>query len=130
VDGELNHVAPCGAAEAWCEQAPNWRFLRAATLAEARLDDVCVTDLAGAAGISTVHLNSLFRRTTGFSPHQWILRRRLQRAGALLADGGLSVTDIAYQCGFATSQHLATSFRKQFGMTPTRYRRLARAGLA
>lgn len=72
--------------------------------------------------LSTTHLANLFREGTGDPPHCWLMRRRFEQACELLAKPDLGITDIAHQCGFASSQHLATVIRKQLATTPTAYR--------
>lgn len=102
----------------------DWRLRRAIEYLEANLDgDVRLEDVAAVAGLSTTHLANLFRAGTGESPHRWLMRRRFDRACELLGNPSASITDIAHQCGFASSQHLATVMRKRLATTPTAYRR-------
>ncbi|HEY3053203.1 MAG TPA: AraC family transcriptional regulator [Thermoanaerobaculia bacterium] len=61
----------------------------------------------------------VFRELIGVPPHQYLLRRRLQRARALLASG-MSVTDTCYEVGFNNLSHFARSFRRHFGFLPSR----------
>lgn len=61
----------------------------------------------------------VFRELIGLPPHQYLLRRRLQRAHALLASG-MSVTDTCYEVGFNNLSHFARSFRRHFGFLPSR----------
>ena len=56
-------------------------------------------------------------------PHRWLMRRRFERACELLNDPRQSITDVAHLCGFASSQDLATVFRKRLGIAPAIYRR-------
>lgn len=102
----------------------DWRLRRAMEYLEAHLgEDVGLQDLAAVVGLSTTHLANLFRDGTGQPPHRWLMRRRFEQACELLAKPYPSVTDIAHQCGFASSQHLATVMRRQLATTPTAYRR-------
>lgn len=102
----------------------DWRLRRAIEYLEAHLsDDVGLTELAKVVDLSTARLATLFREGTGEPPHRWLMNRRFARALELLADPSLSISDIAYQCGFASSQHLATVTRRQLAITPTDYRR-------
>lgn len=102
----------------------DWRLRRAIEYLEAHLsDDVGLTELAKVVGLSTSRLATLFRDGTGEPPHRWLMNRRFARARKLLGDPSLSITEIAHQCGFASSQHLATVTRRQLGTTPTAYRR-------
>lgn len=102
----------------------DWRLRRAMDLLDARwADDVGLAELAEQAGLSPGHFASLFRRATGLSPHQWLIRRRIAEACAMLGDPRRSVTEVALACGFASSQHFATLFRERMGITPSAYRR-------
>jgi len=64
-----------------------------------------------------------FKRSTGLPPHQYVLRRRVERAKALLLDPGISIADIALRCGFATQSHLTATFNRLTNLTPGEYRR-------
>ncbi len=61
----------------------------------------------------------------GWSPARLILDRRLLRAAALLSDGALPVTDVAFAIGFKSAAHFAQCFREHFGVTPSAFRRNA-----
>lgn len=97
----------------------DWRLRRALEYLEAHLGD----DVAAVVELSTTHLANLFREGTGEPPHRWLMRRRFEQACEMLAKPHLTITDIAHQCGFASSQHLATVMRKRLATTPTAYRR-------
>jgi AraC family transcriptional regulator len=102
----------------------DWRLRRAMEYLEAHLgEDVALHEVATVVGLSTTHLANLFRSGTGEPPHRWLMRRRFEQACELLAKPHLSITDIAHQCGFASSQHLATVTRRHLATTPTAYRR-------
>jgi AraC family transcriptional regulator len=102
----------------------DWRLRRAMEYLEARLgEDVALHEVAAAVNLSTTHLTILFRDGTGEPPYRWMMRRRFEQACELLAKPHLSITDIATQCGFASSQHLATVMRRRLATTPTAYRR-------
>lgn len=80
-----------------------------------------VADLAGVAGISPPHFSRLFRRETGHSPLDYLIRVRIQRSRILLRSGTDSVTSVALKCGFSTPSHFTDCFRKQCGVTPSEY---------
>jgi AraC-like DNA-binding protein len=80
-----------------------------------------VADLAGVAGISPPHFSRLFRRETGHSVLDYLIRIRIQRSRILLRAGTDSVTSVALKCGFATPSHFTDSFRKQCGISPSEY---------
>jgi AraC-like DNA-binding protein len=85
-------------------------------------DELSITVLAGIAQTSAFHFARQFKTLTGTTPHQYILRRRIERAKLLLKDLGLSIADIAIACGFATQAHLTTVFRKEVGVAPGVFR--------
>jgi len=80
-----------------------------------------VADLARVAGISPPHFSRLFRRETGHSPLDHLIRVRIQRSRILLRAGSDSVTTVALKCGFATPSHFTDCFRKQCGISPSEY---------
>jgi AraC family transcriptional regulator len=86
-------------------------------------DDFNMADLSRAIGCSASAIVSGFRTATGFSPWQFVLLRRVERAKRLLTSSQLMMSEIALECGFSSSQHFATTFRKQVGTTPGTYRR-------
>jgi AraC-like DNA-binding protein len=79
--------------------------------------------LAKESGYSRVHFVRMFRAATGHSPHNYLLRLRLDRARELLVSPTLSLTDIALECGFSSHSHLSRVFRQVLGATPSQYRR-------
>jgi AraC family transcriptional regulator len=93
-------------------------------LAHAKIgDELTLADLAGAAGLSTAHFSQLFRKSTGESPHKFVLRLRVEQAKKMLCTPGARVLDVAVACGFKTQQHFARVFRYLCGASPTEYRR-------
>lgn len=80
-----------------------------------------VAGLAAVAGISPPHFSRLFRRETGHSPLDYLIRVRIQRSRILLRAGTDSVTSVALKCGFATPSHFTDCFRKQCGISPSEY---------
>lgn len=81
---------------------------------------------AGEAGLSPFHFLRLFRRVLGVTPHQYLVRSRLRRAARLLADGGNSITEIAYEVGFADLSNFVRSFHRAAGVSPRRFRKAAK----
>jgi AraC family transcriptional regulator len=79
-------------------------------------------DLADCAGLSLSHFSFQFRESTKQSPHQYMLRLRIERSKELLADSRLSVLDVGLEVGFRNQQHFATVFRNSVGVPPSVYR--------
>lgn len=72
--------------------------------------------LAGVVGRSRFHFARLFKATTGETPHQFVVRRRVERAKELLRAG--AIADVAAAVGFASQSHLHAHVRRAFGCTP------------
>jgi len=79
--------------------------------------------LAKESGYSRVHFVRMFRAATGYTPHNYLLKLRVDRVCELLATPTLSLTDIALECGFSSHSHLSRVFRQVLGATPSEYRR-------
>lgn len=84
-------------------------------------EPITVTAVAEQAGTSVRSLQDAFRREAGMSPVQWLRAQRLERAHALLSSGapGLTVTDVAYQCGFFHLGEFGAAFRRRYAVTPS-----------
>jgi AraC family transcriptional regulator len=81
-------------------------------------------ELAALAAISARHFERAFRQSTGFSPHAYVMDRRLHRARGLLTNRPeLTIEQIALQLGFSSSSHFSSAFRRQTRLTPTEFRK-------
>jgi AraC family transcriptional regulator len=85
-------------------------------------DDPSIADLARESGLSSGYFSRAFRQTTGITPHQWLMRRRVERARQLLLGNGLGLADIALVCGFVDQSHFTRVFAKLEGDSPGRWR--------
>ena len=104
-----------------------WQERRAKDYLDANLDgDVSVTMLAEACGLSSTHFSRAFHRTTGASPHQWLLQRRIDKARRLLRDPDAPLADVALNCGFANQSHFTRVFTRLIGISPGQWRRMNR----
>jgi transcriptional regulator GlxA family with amidase domain len=74
--------------------------------------------LAAAAGMSARNLTRVFRKTTGISVREFTTRVRLELAGSLLHDPGLSVEGVARRCGFDSARQLRRLWRAAYGTSP------------
>jgi AraC family transcriptional regulator len=99
------------------------RLRRIRELVHAKMeDDLSLDEMAESAGLSTAHFARMFRKSTGQTPHQFVLRQRIERAKAMLRAPNARVLDVAVACGFKTQQHFAQVFRDVWGLSPTEYR--------
>lgn len=88
---------------------------------------ISLSALAALSGLRPAQFNKLFRTSFGSSPYQYVLRRRVETAKALLRDGKLGVAQIAIEVGFAHQAHFTTMFRRFCGSTPAAYRSALRS---
>lgn len=87
---------------------------------------ISLPDIAAVAGLSASHFKNLFRESVGLPVHQYVIRRRVERAKSLLGEGDLSISEIAFQTGFAHQSHLARHMRRVLGVSPRALRQTLR----
>jgi AraC family transcriptional regulator len=104
-----------------------WQLRRALDFLSVHLSgDPSVAELARECGLSSGYFSRAFRRTTGATPHQWLIRRRVERARELLLGNRLALADIALVCGFVDQSHFTRVFAKLQGQSPGRWRQTNR----
>jgi AraC family transcriptional regulator len=86
-------------------------------------EPLSLDELAAVLGISSSHLKTQFRRATGLPVHQYVIRRRVERARGLLLRTDLPITDIAFEAGFAHQSHMARHVRRVLGVAPAELRK-------
>jgi transcriptional regulator GlxA family with amidase domain len=84
--------------------------------------------LAKIACLSKAHFSRSFKATTGLTPNQFVMNRRLDRAVELLSAADKSLTDIACICGFSDQSHFGRVFKRTLGLTPGAWRRSCMKG--
>src|SRR6266403_2649867 len=99
------------------------RLRRIKELVHAKMEDeLTLCEMAQSVELSTAHFARMFRKSTGESPHQFVLRQRIERAMTMLRADDARVVDVAVACGFKTQGHFARVFRRMCGVGPTEYR--------
>ena len=99
------------------------RLRRVTELVHAKMEnELSLDEMAATAGLSTAHFSQMFRKSMGESPHQFVLRHRVERAQELLRSSEARILDVAIACGFKTQQHFARTFRRMCGVSPSEYR--------
>jgi AraC family transcriptional regulator len=73
-------------------------------------------------GLSGFYFAHAFTAMLGYSPHQYILDRRLSRAHELIANTTSSLAEISYRVGFSSQAHMTSTFCRRFGVSPGRLR--------
>src|SRR5580700_1006607 len=99
------------------------RLRRIKEFVDAKIEDeLTVSEMAQSVELSAAHFSRMFRKSTGESPHHFVLRHRVERAKLMLRAAEGRVLDVAVACGFKTQQHFARVFRRICGVSPTEYR--------
>jgi AraC family transcriptional regulator len=85
-------------------------------------DDVRLDVLADIAGLSQHRFAHNFKRAVGLPPHQFVIRRRLALAKPMLRDTNDTIASVTYALGFGSPSRFTYLFRRETGVTPSRYR--------
>ena len=83
--------------------------------------DISLYEMAQTVGMSMHHFSRLFKQSLDYSPYQYVLKCRVERAKRLLIQKRLSIADVALTVGFSSQSHMTQHFKKQVGVTPKRF---------
>lgn len=101
-----------------------WQVRRVTEHVEAQLGRaIPIAELAGIAKLSSGYFSLAFKVSFGDSPHNFIMRKRVERAQSLMLSTSDSLSEIACDCGLVDQAHLTRLFRKFVGDTPLAWRR-------
>src|SRR5258707_3969560 len=96
------------------------RLRRIKELVDAKIEDeLTLCEMAQAVELSAAYFSRMFRKSTGETPHQFLLRQRLERAKMMLRSVDARELDVAVACGFKSQQHFAQVLRRVCGVCPT-----------
>ena len=117
----------CASTESMAGKRLTSRELRRLTdFVEVNLDrKLCLTELASVAGLSATRLKILFRNSVGMPVHQYVMRRRVEYARALLSTTSTPMSEIALAAGFSHQSHMATTMSRLLGLSPGKISRPA-----
>lgn len=105
-----------------------WQIRKVTSHIEANLDrSIKNEELAALVRLNPSHFGRAFRNSLGEPPHEYVIRRRVERAQGLMLSTDASLSEIALDCGLADQSHLTRLFRRFAGESPRAWRR-ARAG--
>lgn len=111
--------------ERWIGGLPHRALRRVEELISDRLSTAetpSIAELASSAKLSVHHFIRAFKRSTGYTPHQHVMRRRIERAMNMLRRPECSVAQVSGSVGYASPSHFVSSFRRGMGVTPGAYR--------
>ena len=89
-------------------------------------EPLCVEQIASCVNISPRECGRSFKKIVGVSPIQYVIELRIRRAGQLLAETDLPVTEICAFCGFESQSYFSKVFRERLGVSPLAYRKQKR----
>lgn len=93
-------------------------------------ESLTLDEIAAHVHLAPSYLCRIFKRATGYSPMEYAITQRINRAKDLLCGGDLAVSAIARQSGYADAGYFARTFRAHTGMSPSTYRQMSLAGQA
>jgi AraC family transcriptional regulator len=86
---------------------------------------ISVELLAGLANLSVCYFVRAFKQSTGLTPHDYLIRQRVEKTKQMLSATNMPLAEIALAAGFADQSHFARRFRQHVRMSPRDYRWLA-----
>ena len=86
-------------------------------------ENYSIESLAEEFGVSKFNFIKKFKASTNVTPHQFIIKKKLERSKNLLKEVSLSLTDITYMLNFSDQSHFSNSFKKMYGITPHEFRK-------
>lgn len=86
-------------------------------------ENISIDQMAKVAELGVWTFTRHFKSSTGRSPHEYVLDRRVERARRLLAQGLVAIKEVAAACGFSDQAHMTRVFRARLGTTPSRLRK-------
>jgi AraC family transcriptional regulator len=108
--------------ECIARQLPQYKLQQVIDYIDAYLDrDLSLQELSNMVQMSPHYFSKLFKQSTGTTPHQYVIRCRVERAKNLMRQGKLSIAEIATQVGFVDQSHLHRYFKRLVGVTPKNY---------
>jgi transcriptional regulator GlxA family with amidase domain len=113
-DARMSHSPPC---------IPDFAVQKAVEIIEHRYGDrLSLVQLGRETGMSRYRLSHRFSQAVGMSLRKYLLTVRLEHAKDLLADGHVSITEVAQDVGFGDLPRFDKLFRRYTGLTPSAFR--------
>ena len=108
--------------------APSARVERAIKYMDKNFaEPITLDQLAACCHVSRRHFFRLFEQAVGLAPMEYLKKVRLQKAAEMLLTSDCNVTEVAYACGFNDSNYFSSLYHKEFGMSPSQFKRQGHA---
>ena len=88
------------------------------------MEEITLKDIATHVKLSTFHFSRIFKKQTNFSPYQYLISYRINKAKSFLHHTKLSIGDITFKCGFNSAAHFVTTFKKHTGLSIKQFREI------
>lgn len=79
-------------------------------------------ELAHTVGLGNTAFIAQFKESVGQTPHQYVMKARIEKACDLLSKTNIPLSEIAYACGFSDQAHMSSAVKRAMGVTPLNYR--------
>lgn len=86
------------------------------------MEDLSLEWIAEQVHFSSTYVRQIFKQKTGERIMEYVIRKRMEKAGELLKKTNMKIQDVAMSCGYSNQRYFASSFKKYYGCTPTEYR--------
>ncbi|WP_176585621.1 AraC family transcriptional regulator [Priestia megaterium] len=86
--------------------------------------DINLKELAKQVNLTPFHFSRVFKKYTGYSPYEYVINFRINRAKKLLQNTNLSIKEISIVSGFNSDTHFMTTFKKHTNLTPKQFREI------
>ncbi|MBU9738443.1 helix-turn-helix domain-containing protein [Diplocloster agilis] len=88
------------------------------------MEDLDVAALAGTVNLSIYYFSRMFKKETGYSPYEYLMHYRLDRAKRLLKNSAMTIREVGFTTGFKSESNFVACFHKNEGMSPGKFRKL------
>jgi AraC family transcriptional regulator len=88
------------------------------------MEDIGLKDISEHVNLSSFHFSRVFKKQMNYSPHQYLISYRINKAKDFLHNTTLPINDIALKCGFNSSSHFVNTFKRYTNLSPNNFRKM------